>query len=337
MKSPYVVIIAGGSGERLWPLSRRRRPKQLLPFKNKQSLLEKTIERMSYLAPKEQTIIITAQDQAESIEQSVAHLVGHVVAEPAARNTAAAFTLAASLVAQVDPQAVVIFTPSDHYIPQTDKYVGFMQHAVDIAEQKKELVLLGLTPQYPATGYGYIAPTSLEEYPSPVKKFCEKPSVDVAQDYYKQGYLWNSGIIVAQAGVFLDTIQQTDQAVFDAVQAYIHGDGLYEDVPKISVDYAVLERAHNCVVLPADFVWCDVGNLETFLSLKDQSPENTVVSIDSKNNLVEVNDMLVALVGMENVCVVQNENILLVVHRDQVEKVKMVLDILKHQEYEEYV
>lgn len=337
MKNPYVVIMAGGSGERLWPLSRRARPKQLLPFKNKQSLLEKTIHRMSYLAPQEQTLVITAQDQAASIEESVGRLVGHIIVEPAARNTAAAFTLAASLIAQDDPQAVVIFTPSDHYIPQTDTYVGFMQHAVDVAQKTDSLVLLGLTPHYPATGYGYIAPVSTEECPSPVKKFCEKPSAEVAQEYCKQGYLWNSGIIVARAEVFLSTIQKTDRAVFDAVQAYINSNGNYEQVPKISVDYAVLERADNCVVLPADFVWCDVGNLETFLSLKDQSNQDMVVSIDSKNNLVEVSDMLVALVGMENVCVVQNENILLVVHRDQVEKVKMVLDVLKHQEHEEYV
>lgn len=337
MKNPYVVILAGGSGERLWPLSRRKRPKQLLPFKNRQSLLEATIDRVSCLVPKENILIITTQEQMEFLEDSVAHLVGHIIGEPMARNTAAAFTLAASIVAQQDPDAVIIFTHADYYIPQTDKYLGFMHHALDVASQSPHLVLLGLKPHYPATGYGYIAPGKQETFPLPVEQFHEKPSLEVAEQYCKAGYLWNSGMIIAQTKVFLQTAQETAPDVMEAIKAYLEGLAPYENVPKISVDHAILEKAKNCVVLPADFVWCDVGNLETFLSLKDQSPENMVVSIDSKNNLVEVNDMLVALVGMENVCVVQNENILLVVHRDQVEKVKMVLDVLKHQEYEEYV
>lgn len=337
MNKSYVVIMAGGSGERLWPLSRRRRPKQTLPFKDHQSLLEKTIERVEMLAPLEQRIVITAQDQAASIESSIGHLVGHIVAEPVARNTAAAFILAAYLVHQEDPDAVIMFTPSDHYIPQTEKYVGFMQHAFDVAGTSSDLVLLGLTPHYPATGYGYIVPKKQEGFPVPVERFHEKPSFDTAEQYCQAGYLWNSGIIVARASVFLETAQQTAPDVCAAIAAYIEEDASYEAVPKISVDYAILEKAHNCVVLPADLVWCDVGNLETFLSLKDQQHEANVVSIDSKNNLVEVEDMLVALVGMENVCVVQNDNILLVVNRDQVEKVKMVLDVLKTEQYEEYI
>jgi mannose-1-phosphate guanylyltransferase/mannose-6-phosphate isomerase len=338
MNKPYVVIMAGGSGERLWPLSRRKRPKQTLNFKDQQSLLEKTIERIQALVPISERIIVTAQDQVDSIEASVGDLVGAIIAEPVARNTAAAFILAAALVHQEDPEAVIMFTPCDHYIPQTEKYIGFMEHAFDRAANSSDLVLLGLTPHYPATGYGYIAPAQQDSFPAAVEKFHEKPTALLAEEYCVNGYLWNSGIIVARASVFLQTAHHTAPDVYAAVYAYIQEDAPYENIPKISVDYAILEKAKNCVVLPADLAWCDVGNLETFLSLKDQQYDQShVVSIDSKNNLVEVEDMLVALVGMENVCVIQNDNILLVVNRDQVEKVKMVLDVLKAEQHEEYL
>lgn len=337
MNNLYVVIMAGGSGERLWPLSRRHRPKQLLPFKNQQSLLEKTIERISPLVPVDRRIIVTTAEQAETIASLIGDSVGHIIAEPVARNTAPAFTLAASLIVQENPDAIIIFTHADHYIPQAEKYLEFLQHAVDSAAQAQHLVLLGLTPHYPATGYGYIAPAQHEIFPAAVEKFHEKPTVELATVYCKQGFLWNSGIVITQAAVFLETIASTDPTVLDAVYDYLEGSASYDQVPSISVDHAVLERADNCVVLPADFVWCDVGNLETFISLKDHTVQNNVINIDAKNNLVEVEDMLVALVGVDNMCVVQNENILLVVNRNQVEKVKLVLDVLKKEQNEEYV
>jgi mannose-1-phosphate guanylyltransferase len=336
LSTTYFVILAGGRGERLWPLSRKKRPKQLLPFIRKKTLLQQAVERTVLLAPVERRWVVTTQEQEEAVKNVVGSTVGQIVIEPYARNTAAAMMLAAREVQAVDPDAVIVFLSSDHYIPDLNIFGEFINHAVDFAAQHEKITLLGLTPTYPSTGYGYISYQRQQSYPAKVTGFYEKPDLKTAEDYLKKDFLWNSGMVIAQAKVFLEECQKHALPILEGVDRSLAGEPCYKTIESISIDYAVMEKSENLVVLPANFVWCDVGNLESFLLLKQSAAlDNNIINIDAHNNLVDVQDGIVALVGVKDLCVIQNDHVLLIVDRQQSEKVKLVLDKLKkdHRDY----
>lgn len=338
MDNVYVVILASDSGERLWPLTRKKNPQQLLPFKQKKSLLHQTIERAHSLVPKERCIIVTADDQEETIEKAVGHMVDTILVESLSRNTAAAMILAALEIEKRNPEATVIFMPADHYISDTNNFTEFVLHALDYAKESKEITLLGLKPTYSATGYGYIEYDKDLSVPTKITMLYEKPDKETAEEYVKKGFLWNSGICISHIKLFIDECERYLSDTISLLRMGVEDYSFYEEMESTSIEKGLLEKSNKISVLPVDFVWCDVGNLETFLSLRESGLGfDRVVSIESKNNLVDVQEGIVALVGVENLCVIQHDQVLLVVHRDHSEKVKQVLDVLRKDHKEEYL
>ncbi len=334
----HAVILAGEKGELLWPLSRKNHPKQTLPFIEDTSLLEQTIERIAFHIPKQRRWIVTNVEYQDFIIEKLDHLVAGIIVEPEFRDTASAMMLAASLITQQDPDALLLFLPSDHYIPQKDLFWEFVHHAVDYVSTYQKITLFALPALYPSTDYGYIECASQEDYPSLIKNFYKNPTLESAHKYFNLGYMWNTGIAVVEAKVFIDIVKKLSIEVFEAVSSYVEGCGNYSESPSLSFESLFVSGINYITALPFNFIWQDIGNLERFLSLKNAlKPDENFIQIDAKDNLVEAEGSLVAVVGVDNLCIIKKDDILLIVHRDQVEKVKQIIDTLKKGHKEEYL
>jgi len=345
-KNVYCVILAGGDGQRLWPLSRQQWPKQLLTLGSDQTLLEQAIGRAMPLTRKEAMWVSTTQKHEENIRACVGDKVGNIVVEPGSRNTGPSILLSCMQIHAQDPEAIIIFLPADPFIPMRDwpKFRAFLEHAVDHAYKTEDIVLLGVEPTYPATGYGYIEFDQQQamhhEAPYKVTRFREKPSLEVAQQYIESGNkLWNISVFCAKASTFVHEFATVAPEMHAGVKAYMAGKMAYDDILADSIDYAVMERSKNISVLPVDFNWCDVGNIEVFLSLKQHynTLDANFISVDSHNNLVDVPGKLVALVGVEDLCIVEVDDALLVTKRSSAEKVRGIVKLLKQGRYQRHL
>lgn len=329
----YCVILAGGSGTRLWPLSRANKPKQFLSVGSELTLLEQAVARVSLSVPRSNIWVGTTKEYVEKVQECVGGKIGNIVVEPGVRNTGPAILLSCFEIYKKDPDACIVFLPSDPFIPEKDRFVFFLDNAIDYIIKNEKIALLGLKPRYPATGYGYI---EYDEHsgkaPFLVKKFHEKPALDIAQQYCKQGnMLWNISMFCGKARVFLEEFKKEASHMFEGVRAYVEGIACYEDVVADSIDYAVMEKSKQVCVFPVDFEWFDVGNVEVFLSLQQGYKPNKskVVSVDAENNLVNADGKLIALVGVHDLCIVETDDTLLITKRDQAEKVRQVVQKLK--------
>lgn len=339
----YVVILAGGNGERLWPLSRQDRPKQLLYMGDK-TLLEHAVDRAELIVPAKRIWISSTIQHKHMIEEIVQNRVGGFIVEPSSRNTAPAILLSCLHLYEQDPDAQILFVPADPFIPVHEymRYCGFLDHAIDFIERNNSLLLLGIKPTYPATGYGYIefdvAQSDNGNAPFKVIHFHEKPSPVVAQRYVESGNkLWNIGMFCAKASVFLDEFKRLAPAMFESIISYRNGRESYDSIVSSSIDYVIMEKSDNVWVLPVDFAWCDVGNIEIFLSLEQTEHDAPLVTIDSHNNKVNSVDKLIALVGVNDLCIVQTDDALLIAKCGKTEQVKEVVHYLKRNAYYEYL
>lgn len=337
----YIVILAGGAGERLWPLSRKKLPKQLLKLHHT-SLLDETIGRINGLTATENIWVLTTPDYQHDILSQTAGSVGRVVVEPGLRNTGPAILYASLLIHQINPHATIIFLPADAHIAQKDACVQALKHAAEFAEQHQSIVLLGHVPTFPATGYGYIEfdQTKTAENIFHVKKFHEKPPLAIAKKYCATpNFLWNIGIFCAQATVFIDEYQQHVPELYTAVMASLTDPEQYKNADSISIDYAIMEQSNNIHVQPVAFDWSDVGNLDVFLSLKEKygaSPTEQY-SITSHNNLIAVPQKIVALIGINNLCVIETDDVLLIAQRTEIEDTKKLVHILREAKKVEFL
>ena len=342
MKNVYFVILAGGQGQRLWPLSRKNHPKPLIPFLGKTSLLEQTIDRVSNLTQDlKNIIIVTALEQFDAVNSLIGNKVGQIISEPEGKNTAPAILLSCLKIKEHDKNAIIVVLSADHFIPEKEKFQQYLKNAIKFATENDELAIFGLKPRYAATGYGYIQANldkknnSFESYK--VLKFHEKPNQDVADLYVECSYMfWNVGIFVANLKTFLSEFEKLQLELVEGMKNYITTSKGYEKLQSISIDYAVLEKSENVTVFPADFEWYDVGNLNVFLTLQENhyQKQKNIIDIDSKNNLVNTKKLAV-LIDVDDLCVVETDDVILISKRDKVEKVKNVVGVLNEKKLQE--
>lgn len=341
----YAVILAGGKGERLWPLSRESKPKQLLPFTQNGSLLENSLDRLDGLIEPSHRFIVTTQQQENMISKLVGDKIHSLYSEPASRNTAPAILLSCLLLAKKDPDALVVFLPADPYIADTKKFIEMLSIALEYSKKHDVITLLGVKPRFAATGYGYIEYTkdSSKEHVGSVLKFHEKPSPQDANIYYAMSsMLWNIGIFCGRISVFLQEYQKYMPEMYYLMQEYITSNdkNIYAALPSISIDHAIMEKSDKIRVVPVDFEWSDVGNLDVFLSLQKlgQAPSKNTIEIESHNNLISSSSgKLIALLGVHDLCIVETDNALLIAKRSETEKVKLIVQDLKKKKLDQYL
>jgi len=347
----YAVILAGGRGERFWPMSMRRRPKQLLALVGRRALLADAVCRIRAIIPEKRILVITSVD----LQDAVRHLLpglpkANVIGEPCGRDTAAAITLAAALIKARNPHAVFCVLTADHVVGDAAVFRRTLKEALAYAASADVLLTIGLKPSFPSTGFGYIEADARLAGPSKtvfyhVKRFVEKPNERMAERYVKSGrFYWNSGMFVWSLSVWeralrrhcpplarlLDTL--TPLAGRPGFQARLNR--AYAGLEKISVDYAVMEHADNIVMAEGRFAWDDVGS---WSALEKHFPKdahgNVVVGngelMESSGNIVVADGGLVALVGVDNLVVVKAGAVTLVCHKDHSQKVKRLVAQLR--------
>jgi mannose-1-phosphate guanylyltransferase len=346
----HALVLAGGGGTRLWPLSRRSRPKQFLHEFTGRPLIADTVARLAPVVPASRVWVVGGAGHEAGVRDALPELPGaHFVREPAAKNTAPAIALGVSAIALENPDAVVAVLPSDHLIGKPDRFRAVLAAAGHVAAERGRLVTLGIVPDRPATGYGYIeqGPTLgrvLAAEAFEVKRFVEKPDASKAISFLKAGnYLWNAGIFVWRASDLLAAIDRhlpelgkglADWRAAQPPDRDAIARRLFEAAPSISIDYAVLEKSDNVAVVPAsDAEWDDIGSFRSLARVNADTTGGSatakeVVSIDASGNLVHAPGKTVALVGVHDLIVVETADAILILPRDRAEDVKKVVDEL---------
>ena len=332
----FPVILCGGAGTRLWPASRPERPKQFLDLTSHLSLFQETVERVASLAGDTGRVVVVAgREHRGFVEAQLGGLDAVVLLEPAGRDSAAAMTAAAHWIRMADPQGVAVFVASDHHIPNGDGFRASVMEAIPSA-QKGRIVVFGVRPTEPSSAYGYIRPE--RDGISPVASFVEKPDRDTAIDYVARGYLWNSGNLVVSASTLIQEIQSFAPDVATAVAAslpdsisrVIELTSAFEGAPRISMDYAVLERSSKVWVLPVDFGWSDLGAWDAVASTASAGRGLWIGGDGDGSNLVRAAEgMVVATAGVSNLAIIAEHDAVLVCDLSRSQEVKGLVERLR--------
>ena len=361
MATIYAVIMAGGVGSRFWPLSRERRPKQLLSIGQSETMIQNTVSRIADLVPPERVFVVTNQKQRDAVKEQLPSVPeDHILVEPVGRNTAPCIGLAALWIKRLDPDAIMVVLPADHLIKNVSGFLASIRSAIDVATETNGLLTVGIHPTRPETGYGYI---QIAEDQSPtnyrdagvfrVKTFAEKPTMETAEQFLKSGdFLWNSGIFVWSVKTVLEEIHlhipdlyeqlcDVEQSIGSLVYKK-HLETAYGLIRGISIDYGLMEKARNVYVVRGDFGWSDVGSWDEAAKLlpgdeSGNSWHGTVIALNSKNTFVEAGGKTVALVGVEDLIVITTEDAVLVCRKGRSQDVKEVVDYLRRKQMNEFL
>lgn len=350
--------MAGGGGTRLWPRSREEKPKQMHALVSEKPLVQETTERLQRIVGEESVFIVANGHHARAIEEAMPYMAGRVIVDPYRRDTGPCIGLAAIYLSEIDPNAVMGVFPADPYIGMEEGFAKVIHVAESLAEAG-QVVTIGITPTGPETGYGYIEMGDATEVVDGlqvhrVRRFVEKPSRGKAEEYVSEGnYLWNSGMFVWSIPTVLALYEKHLPEVYDRLLRIKEAIGTpfeaevvdreYEHMTKISVDYGIMEKLDEILVVPGDFDWNDIGNWATVCDITSKDPSGNVVQsehigIDTHDCLiVGTSGRIIATVGVEDLIIVDTDDALLVCRKDCAQDVKKIVDRLKERDMHHYL
>lgn len=353
--------MAGGSGTRFWPLSRKKLPKQFLNLTGKDIMVNETFDRLAKIASPEDIFVVTGSIYGKQTYDMMKPRVekDHILEEPEARNTAACIGYAAMEIVQKYGDGIMCIMPSDHYIRREEVYVETVKLAARLAEKTDRLVTIGIEPVYPATGYGYIKSSSVTDEKGEtavyrnVEAFVEKPDADTARRYLAKGsYAWNSGMFVWKASVILEYYQKllpdTYRYLEEIGRAMLTRDEerviqeLYPQMPKISIDYGIMEHADGVLMLEGSFGWNDVGSFDELVHCKEADENGNItigsqVMIDTRNTVCYSKDRMIAAVGVENLIIIETEDAVMVCPKERAQDVRKLVEQLEEMQQTQYL
>jgi mannose-1-phosphate guanylyltransferase len=354
-----VIIMAGGAGTRFWPVSRKNKPKQFLPIVSEKTMIEETVDRLSPRVPLNDIYTIANPEKTETIKGLLPGLPDeNFLVEPMGKNTAPSLILATAWIYLQNPRAVVAALPADHLIRNSSLFLQKFEAAATAASNGDDLVTFGIPPTHPATGYGYIQFSmdnplnTLEEPFYNVLEFKEKPGLEQAKVFLKEGnYFWNSGMFLWQAHVFAQKLERFAPDMFSYWTKILGAlktkdnaqiSSLFEEMSSLSIDYALMEKAEGVLMAKGDFGWSDVGAWSSLAKIWPQDKTGNALKgeniiLDSQDCLVYNPGKLTALIGVKDIIVVDTEDALLIAHKDQDQRVKDAVEMLKQKGKNEYL
>ena len=354
-----VVIMAGGAGTRFWPLSRMKKPKQFLPIVSCKTMIEETVDRLLTQFSPKNIYTIANSEQTQTIKDLVPGLaVENLLIEPQGKNTAPSLMLATAKIYLQNSKAVIVTLPADHLIKKSTLFLKKLEAAAEAATRGEYLVTFGIQPTYPATGFGYIQFSRknlvliFRESFYIVKKFKEKPELKQAKIFLKKGnYYWNSGMFLWQADVFPVKLEKFAPSLFSYWKRILNAlknnnepamATIFEEIPSISIDHALMEKAEGILMAEGNFGWSDVGAWSSLAEIwpkdkKGNARRGESILLDSQNCLIYNPKKLTALVGVKDLIVVETEDALLISHKGQDQKVKDILKKIKKRGKVEYL
>jgi len=356
----YIVIMAGGQGTRLWPMSRQNKPKQLFNLISDQSLLKDTLKRLKGVKP-DKIFIATNQAYSSAIQEQLPQIPSkNIVNEPLARGTASCIGLNTAIIYRQDPQAVIAVLSSDHYIEKEKKFNKILNTATELAKRDNKVVTLGINPDYPATEYGYINIDDSIDLPAinrlkvfKAKKFIEKPDLTTAKKYLKSWkYLWNAGIFIYPAQLMIDLFQKHLPDSYKIINKIIQAkDGQevsriiekdYKFMTDITIDYGIMEKLSELLVIPTDVGWSDIGNWSSLKDVLSKDKEENiikgnVIAIDTENSLLYGNHKPIAVLGAKDLIVVDTDDIILVCPKNKAADMKEMVAHLKTNNFKKFL
>ncbi|MBM3205319.1 mannose-1-phosphate guanylyltransferase [Candidatus Shapirobacteria bacterium] len=359
----FVLILCGGGGTRLWPRSRSKTPKQFIDLFGEKTIFAQTMERARSLTIEEHIFVSTNADYADEVIAQGKLPLRNIIAEPEKKNTALAMAGATAIISKIDPQAVIVNLPSDQLISPTEKFSQNLTRAAQAAFLGEYLVTVGIKPNFPHTGLGYIhVGQALAEFKEndvfKVKEFKEKPDLKTAQEFLKSGdYYWNAGMYIWSVESLMKACEKYAPRLFEEIKKIKDAWGeedeqkvlnkVYAEAEDISIDYAISEKADNLALVAAEFSWSDIGDWKVVWDMGKKDKDGNMIvrlgeqgellNLESTDSLIQFSDRLVAVVGVKDLIIIDTPDALLVCQKEKSQGVKKVVELLKEKGKKEYL